>query len=127
MAPPEDKRNGKANPSNLRDLLNKRRQDLYFKMRSLQSKIIIVSGGHAINDEFDYESPFIGEIQAMQLPANFKKPHMTPYEGTMDPKNNLDAFNDLMKLRGVNSRTRCHCFAVTLKGVAYKLFKRLRP
>ena len=52
---------------------------------------------------------------------------MTPYEGNTDPKYHLDAVNDLMKLRGITSRARCHCFAVTLKGLAYKWFKRLRP
>ena len=45
----------------------------------------------------------------------------------MDPKYHLDMFNDLMKLRGINSRARCHCFVVMLKGPAYKWFKRLRP
>ena len=52
---------------------------------------------------------------------------MTPYEGSTDPKYHLDTFNDLMKLRGIGSGARCHCFAVTLKGPAYKWFKRLRP
>ena len=68
-----------------------------------------------MNDEFDYESPFIREIHAVWLPANFKEPHMTPYEGNTDPKYHLDAFNDLMKLRGINSRARCHCFTLTLR------------
>ena len=94
-------------------------------MRSLWSKIITASGGQSVDDEFNYESPFTKEIQAIQLPANFKEPHMTPYEGNTDPKYHLDSFNDLMKLRGINSRARCHCFIVTLKGPTYKWFKRL--
>ncbi|XP_062075513.1 uncharacterized protein LOC133779582 [Humulus lupulus] len=32
-----------------------------------------------------------------------------------------------MKLREINSRARCQCFTITLKGPAYKWFKRLRP
>ncbi|XP_062114333.1 uncharacterized protein LOC133825397 [Humulus lupulus] len=51
---------------------------------------------------------------------------MTPYEGTTNPKYHLHAFNDLMKLKGINSRARYHCFAITLKGATYKWFKRLR-
>ncbi|XP_062078265.1 uncharacterized protein LOC133782862 isoform X1 [Humulus lupulus] len=127
MAPREGKGKGDPNPSTLRDSLNKRRQELDTEMRSLRSKIITAFGGQAIEDEFDHESPFIKEIQAIRLPANFKEPHMTPYEGSTYPKYHLDAFNDLMKLRGISSGARCHCFAVTLKGPTYKWFKRLRP
>ena len=96
MAPREDKGKGNANPSTLRDSLNKRRQDLDTEMGSLRSKIITASGGQAFEDEFDHESPFVKEIQAIRLPANFKEPHMTPYEGSANPKYHLDAFNDLM-------------------------------
>ena len=108
VAPLEDKRKGEANPSDLRDSLNKRRQDLDSETRSLWSKTITVSEGHAVNDEFDYDSPFTREIQAVRLPANYKEPHMTPYEGNTDPKYHHDAFNDLTRLRGITSRARGH-------------------
>ncbi|XP_062114302.1 uncharacterized protein LOC133825361 [Humulus lupulus] len=96
-------------------------------MRNLQSKIITTSGAHSIDDEFDYESPFTREIQVVRFPANFKEPHMTPYEGNTDQKYHFDVFNDLKNLRGINSRARCQYFVVTLKGLAHKWFKRLRP
>ena len=38
VAPPKDKRKGKANPSDLRDSMNKRRQDLDTEMRSLRER-----------------------------------------------------------------------------------------
>ena len=111
--PPKDAGKRKANPSDLRDSLNKRRRELDSEMKSLQ--IVTAMGGHLDDDEFDYESPFIGQIQMERLLAIFKEPHMTPYEGTTDPKYHLDAFNDLMKFMGINSRARCHCFPITLK------------
>ena len=61
------------------------------------------------------------------MPTNLREPRMTPYEGTTDTKYHLDYFNNLLRLRGVNSRAKGHFSVVTLKGVAYKWFKRLRP
>ena len=96
-------------------------------MQSPRGNIIIAPGGHRDDEEFDHDRPFTREIQAEQISANLREPRMTPYEGTTDPKYHLDDFNNLMRLRGVNSRAKCHFFVVTLKGVAYKWFKRIRP
>ena len=85
MAPREGKGKEDLNSSILRDSLSKRRQDLDTEMKSLRSKIVTASGGPIYEEEFDHESPFVREIQAIRLPANFKEPNMTPYEGSTDP------------------------------------------
>ena len=53
-------------------------------MRSVQSKIVTASGDQNYEEQFDHESPFVREIQAIRLPANFKETNMTPYKGSTD-------------------------------------------
>ncbi|MCF1423294.1 hypothetical protein, partial [Mangrovimonas futianensis] len=48
------------------------------------------------------------------------------FEGEGDPRDHLDAFNDLMELHQVSDLARCRCFAVTLTGDAKMWYKRLR-
>ena len=43
-------------------------------------------------------SPFSLEIQQASLPARFRMPTMTTYEGKIDPQDHLDAFNNQMDL-----------------------------
>ena len=126
-APPRNTTKARDQPENPQDSLCKQRRGLDTKMRSPRGKITTALGGHMDDEEFDRDSPFTREIRAEQMPTGFRELRMTPYEGTTDPKYHLDSFNNLMRLRGVNSRAKCHCFVVTLKGVAYKWFRRLRP
>ncbi|XP_062113947.1 uncharacterized protein LOC133824950 [Humulus lupulus] len=63
VAPPKDREKRKGNPTEIRDSLHKRRQELDTEMRSLRSKITTASGGHLNDEEFNYESPFSREIQ----------------------------------------------------------------
>ncbi|XP_062093206.1 uncharacterized protein LOC133798752 [Humulus lupulus] len=124
--PPRDTTKARDQPETPQNSLCKKRRGLDTKMQSPSGKITTALGGRMDDGEFDRDSPFTREIQAEQMPTSFKEPRMTPYEGTTDPKYHLDSFNNVMRLRGVNSRAKCHCFVVTLKGVAYKWFRRLR-
>ena len=125
--PPRDTTKARDQPETPQNSLCKKRRGLDTKMRSPRGKITTALGGRMDDGEFDRDSPFTREIQAEQMPSGFREPRMTPYEGTTDPKYHLDSFNNLMRLRGVNSRAKCHCFIITLKGVAYKWFRRLGP
>ena len=72
-------------------------------------------------------SPFNLEIQQVSLPAEFRMPTMTTYEGKTDPQDHLDAFNNQMDLLQVSSRARCRCFAVTLTATTKKWFRQIEP
>uniref|UniRef100_A0A803P561 Retrotransposon gag domain-containing protein n=1 Tax=Cannabis sativa TaxID=3483 RepID=A0A803P561_CANSA len=79
-------------------------KELEEKMQDLCQKMAILSKGNLEDDEFGEESPFSREIQVETLPLDFEEPHMTPYDGTTDPKHHLRAFNELMKMKKVSCK-----------------------
>ena len=69
----------------------------------------------------------LNEIINAPLPYNFKMPDIPAYEGLIDPKDHLDAFNDYIDLSRVSSLARCRCFAVTLTKNAKKWLRKFPP
>ena len=62
-----------------------------------------------------------------RLPEVFKLPSIKAYEGTSDPQDHLDHFNNLIELHLVLDMAKCRVFAVTLAGGAKKWLKSISP
>ncbi|MED6106737.1 hypothetical protein PIB30_007398 [Stylosanthes scabra] len=60
--------------------------------------------------------PFSLAILSEELPKKFKYPtDMEPYDGSSDPKHQLDAFDSRMVLLNASDATKCKAFSVTFK------------
>ena len=73
------------------------------------------------------ESPFTTKVLHFPLPTKFKILQIEAFDGTKDPVDHLNTYNNQMELHGYQDPMRCRAFAITLKGSALAWFNRLPP
>ena len=70
--------------------------------------------------------PFAPYISNAQFPVGFKIPHVSPYDGTTDPRNHLRTFNTVIRASNVGLDLRCLLFLIILTDPAKSWFDKFR-
>ena len=73
------------------------------------------------------ESPFTAEVLHFPLLAKFKMPQIEAFDGTKDPVDHLNTYENKMELHGYQDPIRCRAFAITLKGPTLAWFNKFPP
>ena len=64
------------------------------------------------------ENSFSDAVMNEPIPEKFKMPSLTPYDGTTDPADHIEAFSSWMRLHGIHEYIMCRAFPTTLMGSA---------
>jgi hypothetical protein len=75
----------------------------------------------------DESLPFTERVKAHPMPDKFKMPQIEKYDGSEDPQDHLEAFQEHLILHGTPDEIACKAFPLTLKGVAKDWFTGLPP
>ena len=73
------------------------------------------------------ESPFTAEVLYFPLPTKFRMSQIEAFDGTKDPIDHLNTYENRMELHGYQDPIRCRAFTITLKGPTLAWFNRLPP
>lgn len=75
------------------------------------------------------DSRFTPEVISCPLTSKFPLTQLeeTYFDGTEDPLDHLETYKTIMCLYGVPDEIMCRAFPITLKGVAWIWFKKLKP
>ena len=73
------------------------------------------------------ESPFTTEVLHFPIPVKVRMPQIEAFDGTKDPVDHLNIYENQMELHGYQDPIQCRAFAITLKGPALAWFNRLIP
>jgi hypothetical protein len=69
------------------------------------------------------DNPFIPAIMNFDMPANFKfAVQIDPYDGTTDPQDHVEIFQQTMVFQGAKEPVICQDFPLTLKAAACRWF-----